>query len=78
MLEFRDKSPQEAASMLLAKFRGVQRNAEVEAWKHAEGFATDSQSYRYWVETVRAIVFGGEFPAVDRKPLTLAEVPVSL
>jgi len=65
-------SPPEAASKMLTAHEGVQRNAEAEAWHFAERYDHASQDYKFFVEVVRHIVWGGEFPAVERRQLVFA------
>ena len=63
---FANKAPQEVASVLLTKNNAMQRAAEVEAWNYAYKYPNDSQEHRFFVEVVRFVVFGGEYPAVER------------
>lgn len=71
MEQFQNMSPEEAASKLLADYKGVQRNAEVKAWGYAEQFPENHDGRRYWVNVIRLIVYGGEFPVVARRPYVL-------
>lgn len=63
-------SPAEGASHLLTLSEGVARNAEAYAWSQANLYPQDHDGRRFWVQVVRHIVFGGEFPVVDRKAPT--------
>ncbi len=60
-------SPVEVASDLLTNHGGIQRNAEVEAWKRRDQFRQDEQGYEFWVQVALNIVNKTEYPKVDRK-----------
>lgn len=72
-----DQSPAEMASSILTRCGGDQRKAEVAGWEEAGQYPKDSAPERYWLETIRAIVFAGEYPPVPRvRPAHHDDAPV--
>lgn len=61
-----DQSPPEMAHTILTRCGGDRRLAEVAGWEEMAQYPKDSAPERYWLETIRAIVFGSEYPPVAR------------
>ena len=60
-------SPQEKASELLTAVGGVQREAEVLAWKARDEQHPESDGFKFLSQVAVAIALGQEYPPVERK-----------
>lgn len=65
--DIQGKAPQEVASIFLTAHDGIQRQAEVAAWEQHHRFPEQSQEAHFWLSVINHIVFGGEWPPVDRQ-----------
>lgn len=65
--DFAGKSPEQVASILKAKARGVKRNAEEQCWPIIFGAKRreDAGTEAFWTDVVRALLEGTEEPRVD-------------